>query len=173
VSIPTSATPVSLGRHYHVNINVTDLDRSIAFYEMLGFVVTARFRMDGDLGERTAEAFGVPFNPIEAAFMRLPTDPGGMLIDLCEYLDPPTTGRPYTDLANAGMVRLAFHVDDGIETLYDELVSRGVPVLGPLRFMTPPGGTRSGVFAFTDPDGTIIEVLTGVGHMSALPGEGS
>ena len=46
-------------------------------------------------------------------------------------------------------------------------------MLGPLRFMTPPGGTRSGVFAFTDPDGTILEVLTGVGHMSALPGDGS
>lgn len=157
--------PVNLNRLYHVNINVTDLERSIAFYEKLGFAVVARFRMEGDLGERTARAFGVPFGPIDAAFMKLGDRPGSMLIDLCQYLDPPTQGTPIRQLDHAGMVRLAFHVDD-IEEVHRELLEMGVTMLGPLEFMTPPGGVRSGVFAFYDPDGTILEVLTGVEHMA-------
>jgi len=156
---------VDLNRLYHVNINVTDLDRSISFYEELGFRVTARFKMEGDLGERTARAFGAPFNPIDAAFMKLGYGEKSMLIDLCQYLDPPTEGRPIQKLNNAGLVRLAFHVDD-IEATYDALQEMGVDMLGPLEFMTPPGGQRSGVFAFYDPDGTILEVLTGVEHMA-------
>jgi catechol 2,3-dioxygenase-like lactoylglutathione lyase family enzyme len=156
---------VNLNRHYHVNINVTDLDRSIAFYEQLGFRTVARFRMDGDMGERTARSFGVPFNPIEAAFMKLGDKPGSMLIDLCQYMDPPPEGKPVQQLNRAGMVRLAFHVDN-IEEVHQGLLDMGVEMLGPLEFMTPPGGTRSGVFAFYDPDGTILEVLTGVEHMA-------
>ncbi len=156
---------VNLNRLYHVNINVTDLDRSIAFYESLGFKAVARFKMEGELGELTAEAFGVPFNPIDAAFMKLGDGPRSMLIDLCQYRDPPTEGTPLQKLNNAGMVRLAFHVDN-IEEVYQSLLGMGVTMLGPLRFMSPPGGTRSGVFAFYDPDGTILEVLTGVEHMA-------
>lgn len=156
---------VDLNRLYHVNINVTDLDRSIRFYEQLGFRVTARFKMEGDLGERTARAFGTPFNPINAAFMKLGDGEKSMLIDLCQYLDPPTEGKPVQKLNNAGLVRLAFHVDD-IEEIYQTLQQMGVEMLGPLQFMTPPGGQRSGVFAFYDPDGTILEVLTGVEHMA-------
>ncbi|WP_242128731.1 VOC family protein [Sphingobium sp. Sx8-8] len=156
---------VNLNRLYHVNINVSDLERSIAFYEKLGFKVTARFRMDGDLGERTAKAFGATFNPIEAAFLRLGDQPGSMLIDLCQYIDPPTHGTPVRQLDHAGMVRLAFHVDN-IEDAYQGIADMGIETLGPLQFMTPPGGTRSGVFAFYDPDGTILEVLTGVEHMA-------
>ena len=156
---------VNLNRLYHININVTDLERSIAFYESLGFHVTARFKMEGELGERNASAFGVPFNPIEAAFLKLGDGPKSMLIDLCQHLDPPTEGTPVQSLHHAGFVRLAFHVDN-IEEVYEELLRMGVKMLGPLEFMTPPGGSRSGVFAFYDPDGTILEVLTGVEHMS-------
>lgn len=156
---------VDLNRFYHVNINVTDLDRSIAFYEKLGFRLVVRFAMEGDLGERTARAFGADFNPIDAAFMKLGDKPGAMMIDLCQYREPPTEGRAVRQLNHAGMVRLAFHVDN-IEEVHQQLVEMGVETLGPLEFMTPPGGTRSGVFAFYDPDGTILEVLTGVEHMS-------
>src|SRR5687768_16241345 len=156
---------VNLNRLYHININVTDLDRSIAFYEKLGFKVTARFKMEGDLGERTARGFGVPFNPIDAAFMKLGSGEKSMLIDLCQYMDPPTEGKPIQKLNNAGLDRLAFHVDN-IEEVHKELQRMGVKMLGPLEFMTPPGGQCSGVFAFYDPDGTILEVLTGVEHMA-------
>src|SRR5687768_9898898 len=61
---------VKLNRFYHVNINVTDLDRSIAFYEALGFRITMRFSNNGER-EGSARAFGMAFNPSEAAFMKL------------------------------------------------------------------------------------------------------
>lgn len=156
---------VDLNKLYHVNINVTNLERSTHFYEALGFKVTARFTMDGDLGRSTCEAFGVPYNKTEAVFMKLKNSP--MLIDLCEYQEPPTHGETYRTLNNVGMVRLAFHVDD-IRNVHAKLVEMGTTMLGPLRFMKPPGGVESAVFAFRDPDGTILEVLSGVEHM-ALP----
>lgn len=156
--------PVDLNRLYHVNITVADLDRSVTFYEALGFRVTARHRNDGER-KGTARALGGEFNPVEFAFMRLGNGPNKMLIDLCQYFDPPTYGTPVQDLHHAGMVRLAFHVDE-IEPVYDELKAMGVRMLGPLEFATPPGGGRSAVFAFHDPDGTILEVLSGVEHMA-------
>ncbi|MFE7422456.1 VOC family protein [Rhodococcus sp. NPDC057529] len=156
--------PLTLNKFFHVNINVTDLDRSVDFYKKLGFVETARFVMDGHLGESTAEAFGVPFNRHRAAFLKLQDSESNMVLDLCEYEQPPTSGQPYQSLINVGMVRLAFHVPN-IEEVYQELLDMGVEMLGPLRFTTPPGGTRSGVLAFKDPDGVILEVLTGVEHM--------
>lgn len=154
---------VNLNKFYHVNINVTDIDRSIAFYQALGFRVVVRFDVDGEMGAGVARSFGTTPNAHRAAFLQMANGP--MMIDLCEYSDPPTTGKPQQNLNHAGMVRLAFHVDE-IEPVYNELKAMGVEMLGPLEFMTPPGGTRSGVFAFYDPDGTILEVLTGVEHMA-------
>lgn len=154
---------VNLNQFYHVNINVTNLDRSIRFYERLGFEVTARFNMEGNLAKGTSEAFGLPYTTNSAAFMKLKKSP--MLIDLVEYHDPPTHGETYRTLNNVGMVRLAFHVDN-IREIHAKLVEMGVVMLGPLRFVKPPGGVEAGVFAFRDLDGTILEVLTGVEYMA-------
>ena len=155
--------PVNLNRFFHVCVNVRDLDKSIAFYEQLGFTVTAKFVMEGHMGEVTAKAFGVSFNPINAAFLRL----GGsnMLLDLCEYTDPPTSGETYRDYHNVGMGRMSFHVDN-IEEVYEEIQRMGIKPLGPIGFTQPPGGEKCGVFAFHDPDGTIVEVLSGVEYMA-------
>jgi catechol 2,3-dioxygenase-like lactoylglutathione lyase family enzyme len=158
--------PVNLNKFYHVAINVRDLDKSIAFYESIGFRLTAKFRMEGELGIATARAFGVPFNPINAAFLKLGQGASSMIVDLCEYTDPPTEARPPASYNTVGMGRIAFHVDD-IEQVHAELLALGIRMLGPLEYTIPPGGQRCGVFAFYDPDGTILEVLSGVEHMAA------
>ena len=155
--------PLNLNKIYHVAINVTDLDRSISFYQKLGFRVTARFTMEGELETRTASAFNMPYNVIKAAFLKLGDCP--VLIDLCEFTDPPTEGRVSKNYNNVGMGRIAFHVDD-IEATYAEVVALGFQPLGPLEYTTPPGGGKCGVFAFHDPDGTIVEVLSGVEQMA-------
>lgn len=155
---------MNLNRIYHININVTDLDRSIAFYELLGFKVLIKFGLDEETTRDTCAAFGAEPNELRAAFIRLGDDPNAPCIDLVEWITQPPKGQPYADANNAGMYRMAFHVDDP-EAVLAELERLGIPLMGPVGYGNPPGGGRSTVFAFRDPDGTVLEVLSGVEHM--------
>lgn len=155
---------MNLNRMYHVNINVTDLDRSIAFYEKLGFKTLVRFELDEETTRNTCAAFGAEPNRCRAAFLRLGDDPASPCLDLVEWLSEPTQGEPYAAPNNAGLYRIAFHVDDA-DAILAELEQLGIPLMGPVGYGNPPGGGRSTVFAFRDPDGTVLEVLSGVEHM--------
>jgi catechol 2,3-dioxygenase-like lactoylglutathione lyase family enzyme len=155
---------MNLGRIYHLNINVADLDRSITFYERLGFKVLIRFELDDDTVRQTCAAFGDGPNRCRAAYIRLGDDPNTPVIDLVEWLTHPTQGRPYEKANNAGIFRIAFHVDDPEEILR-ELERNEIELLGPVGYGNPPGGGRSTVFAFKDPDGVVLEVLSGVEHL--------
>jgi glyoxylase I family protein len=155
---------MNLNRIYHVNINVTDLDRSIAFYELLGFKTLIRFTLDEETVRATCAAFGGEPNECRAAFLRLGDDPAAPCLDLVEWITQPTEGETYAKANNVGLYRMAFHVDDP-DAILAELERRGIPLMGPVGYGNPPGGGRSTVFAFRDPDGTVLEVLSGVEHM--------
>jgi len=155
---------MNLDRIYHVNINVTDLDRSIAFYKQLGFKVLAEFTLDEETTRTTCAAFGAAPNDCRAAFIRLGDDPRSPCLDLVEWQTHPAHGRPYADANNVGVFRIAFHVNNPDEILAG-LKDAGMELLGPVGYGNPPGGGRSTVFAFRDPDGIVLEVLSGVQHM--------
>ncbi|MGE3747190.1 MAG: VOC family protein [Sphingomonadaceae bacterium] len=155
---------MNLNRIYHMNINVTDLDRSIGFYEKLGFKTLVRFELDEETTRATCAAFGAAPNRCRAAFLRLGDDPAAPCLDLVEWLTEPTQGQPYPEANHTGIYRIAFHVDDP-DAILAELEELGIPLMGPVGHGNPPGGGRSTVFAFRDPDGTVLEILSGVEHM--------
>ncbi|MDA0821020.1 MAG: VOC family protein, partial [Proteobacteria bacterium] len=113
------STSQLLGRFFHVNICVRDMERSIRFYERLGFRKVNDFMLGG--GEPSiGAALGVEVKQLRGVFMRLGTARDAPMIDLVQFVDPPPQGEPYPSLNNVGICRIAFLVDD-IDAVYQEL----------------------------------------------------
>jgi glyoxylase I family protein len=142
---------------FHVNINCTNFERSIAFYQMLGFKVIR------DLGEGTMEkvtpGLRMPADAIlRAVLMILGDNPRSTRIDLIQWKKPDTEGRAYPHLAHAGMCRIALRTRTLVKD-YEELKAKGIefwtePILIKLK-----DGKEEGFVCCTDPDGTVIELI--------------
>src|SRR5262245_37564095 len=78
---------------FHININVSNFERSLAFYKRLGF------RVVRDLGEGGNKAFerGLQLaNPVgRAALLMLGDHKYATRIDLIEWKSPKAEGKPY------------------------------------------------------------------------------
>ena len=104
---------------HHVGFTVRDLDRSIAFYECLGFAVAQRWREGPEL---CAKGLGVDGADIELVQMRR----NGFVLELIAFRQP-RENRP--DPSQIGNAHLAFAVADidatcrEIEALGGKLVS--------------------------------------------------
>ena len=73
----------------HANINVRDLDRSIPFYEMLGFEKVTDQIFEPGAG--VWPGLGLPSDRrFRAVFMAIPGDQPVPFIDMIQFLDPPT-----------------------------------------------------------------------------------
>lgn len=147
-----------LQRLFHVNICVRDMERSIRFYERLGFKKVNDFTLEDPA---VGEALGLKANKLRGVFMRLGDDPNAPVLDLVQFIDPPPQGQPYPTLNNIGICRIAFTVED-IDRAYEQLQAMGVEFVAPLKKLTGPGGTTVGVVCFKDPDGTVLELLSGM-----------
>ena len=147
-----------LQRLFHVNICVRDMERSIRFYQGLGFNKVDDFTMDNP---NVGEVLGVKAQKLRGVFMRLGNDANAPVLDLVQFIDPPTQGQPYPTLNNVGICRIAFTVDD-IDKTYEELKAKKVEFVAPLKKLDGPGGRKIGVVCFKDPDGTILELMSGM-----------
>ena len=145
----------------HININVSDLDASIEFYEKLGFEVFIPaipylgLTMDPapnqvDSAGRTA--LGLPENSSgRACIMQLGN--GFPKIDLTQYDDIPQS-QPLNN-GDLGLVRICLGSSNLVSD-YERLVE------GNVAFISPPQTTRDGmaeVATCIDPDGTLIELI--------------
>ncbi len=152
--------PITIRQWVHANICVTDMERSVAFYELIGF---EKFD-DQIFGEGAAVWPGLGLingRRFRAVFMKIPGDRPVPFLDIIQFLDPPTAGDAYPTLANIGIGRLCFEVED-IHAAAAHLVANGVELVGPISaYETAPGVRPHGVEAlfvcFKDPDGTIME----------------
>lgn len=147
-----------LQRLFHVNICVRDMERSIRFYQDLGFIKVNDFTLDDP---SVGDALGVRAKKLRGVFMRLGAEPDAPVLDLVQFIEPPTQGQPYPTLNNVGICRIAFMVDD-IDRTYEELKAKKVDFVAPLKKLTGPGGAEMGVVCFKDPDGTVLELITGM-----------
>ena len=144
---------------YHININCRDLERSEAFYEMLGFRTVARFaercsNLDRGLGFTNRD------EPTKsrALFMKLGLGKGipETVLDLCEWEDPQAEGDA-PSLLNYGVPRIAMRVQH-MDALVDRLKRNGVEFFSDPQTITTL--ERSPRFAcFKDPDGVILELV--------------
>lgn len=145
----------------HINLHVSDLDRSIDFYERLGFTVMH------DLGRNEAKAMqAVEVSPlsqhgggmVRGVVMSLGDDPRcSTKIELIQYVDPAPTARPFKPNHEVGVHRVAIRVKDIHGTVAD-LRAKGIVIpSGPHEIYTM-GGTQRYVL-FPDPDETMLELI--------------
>ncbi len=143
----------------HVTISCADLDRSIAFYQSLGLVVTNRV---GEVSsDGVARAFALPAGHLDVVHLGTP-DGSGMVIDLVRWINPAPAGTPYPALNYLGLTRLAFRVDD-IDATVANLRAHGVTSWLSHNVQEFGRGVRS--IALTDPDGTILQLITDLRHL--------
>jgi catechol 2,3-dioxygenase-like lactoylglutathione lyase family enzyme len=134
------------------------MERSIRFYQDLGFTKVNDFTRDDP---SVGDALGVKAKKLRGVFMRLGNESNSPVLDLVQFIDPPTQGQPYPTLNNVGICRIAFTVDD-IDKTYEELKAKAIEFVAPLKKLTGPGGARMGVVCFKDPDGTVLELISGM-----------
>ena len=147
-----------LEKLFHVNICVRDMERSIGFYEQLGFNKVNDFTLDDP---SVGDALGLDARKLRGVFMRLGDDANAPVLDLVQFIDPPPQGQPYSSLNNIGICRIAFTVDD-IDATYADLQKMDVQFVASLKKIKGPDGAEIGVVCFKDPDGTILELISGM-----------
>jgi len=153
---------IQIRQWVHANICVRDMEKTIPFYEMLGFEKFADQIFEAGAG--VWRGLGLESNrTFRAVFMKIPGDKPVPFLDIIQFLTPPTTGESYKTLDNVGIGRLCFEVGD-IDAVARELASKGVKFAGPIApYETAPGVAPSGVEArflcVRDPDGTVIEYV--------------
>lgn len=142
----------------HINIVVSDLERSVQFYtRLLGLTETKRAHLTGDWIETIVGLKGVV---ADVVFVQ-PLE-GGPRIELIQYLSPqgesfPEHSRPNTH----GLRHIAFQVED-MDGLRARLETAGVHFFGPP--VQVPGGVvehddgHKSLCYFLDPDGVLLEL---------------
>jgi catechol 2,3-dioxygenase-like lactoylglutathione lyase family enzyme len=142
----------------HINIVVSDLERSVKFYtELLGFIESKRAHLEGDWIESIVGLKGVV---ADVAFIVTPA--GEPRIELLCYKTPKGERVPVNSLANTpGIRHIAFRVDDihaAVEKLKSaEVKLLGEPVVVPETVVTHDAGHKMLCY-FHDPDGTLLEI---------------
>lgn len=145
----------------HININVSDLDRSIEFYRKFGFEVFIPGVPYLGLSSG-AETQPLPENAVTALGMRPDThgracimqfDEGFPKIDLTEFGE----SDPRRPLANddLGLVRICLATED-LKSEVERLKGEGI------EFISEPQtghGKLADIAVCKDPDGTLIELL--------------
>ncbi|MEM9623039.1 MAG: VOC family protein [Pseudomonadota bacterium] len=144
----------------HININVSHLETSIAFYEKLGFTLLIPgipylgISRDtaADIPARQSQALGItPGTSARACIMQL--DDGFPKIDLTEFASQsPSTAAANDDL---GIVRLCLGSQDLVND-YTRLTDAGVEFLSA---PTPGVGDMADIAICRDPDGNLIELI--------------
>ncbi len=155
-----------LNRFAHVVINVSDLDRAVAFYEAT-LPVQRRARIDGPaqayigLGIERGRCRGWVLENISDA-----PPPGDLVaefparfIHLIEWLDPAPTGRPYREANHVGIYRQNVLVGDLDAAYANVLAHGGRPYAEPSWIVLTPDGYKVRVFGFRDPDGATLEMI--------------
>ena len=153
-----------LNRLFHIAINSTDLDRSVAFYQRLGFTALQDRRVQN---EAVKEAFAVPSADLRFVHLRLGDDDQATLLDIVQWFDPDTAvnGNGPVPQHQRGITRFSVLTAD-TQRVYDELAADGVEFLTkPTVVMTPQGGWK--VCLVKDPDDVVVQVT----ELLAAPAE--
>jgi len=142
----------------HINIVVSDLERSVWFYrDLLGMTETRRARLEGDWIESIVDLSGVV---ADVAYLE-PLE-GGPRIELLHYLTPVGDSIPENQLPNTlGLRHVAFRVRD-IQEAAGRLEEAGFPLLSPpttvpQEVIAHKAGHKTLCY-FHDPDGVLLEL---------------
>ena len=137
----------------HVGITVSDLERSINFYEeYLGFEVKKVMLENGECIDNFSALEDVRVKTVKMAGKN-----NSGMIELLYYLSHPESKHrnPTYPITNIGCSHFALTVED-LDSLYKRLLKNGTPFNYPIQ--TSPDGNVKIAFC-RDPDGTLIELV--------------
>jgi catechol 2,3-dioxygenase-like lactoylglutathione lyase family enzyme len=140
----------------HVNVNCSDYDRSLAFYERLGF--RELWRVPERNTPEVAAAVGMPPYRVKGALLALQGATTPFVIDLLEWKEPRDESAPYPHLYHYGIARIALATDD-LDGDMAKLAAAGVEFLSKPASMPPSSGSSARFVCFKDPDGTVLELV--------------
>jgi catechol 2,3-dioxygenase-like lactoylglutathione lyase family enzyme len=144
----------------HVNIVVSDMDRSVEFYKRLGLSPS----MDTFIsGAWIANVVGIQDENLRARVVFMEPDSGNTRLELIQYIVPvgqqvPANSQPNTQ----GLRHFALVVDDIMKT-YQELLQAGITFFSEPQEVTGNKDVearigRKKLVYFLDPDGAIVEL---------------
>ena len=145
-------------RFFHVNVNCSDLERSLGFYrDLVGLRTTVRTRPERP---QPGRAFGLQEVQWDAWIMAGDDAPEGVVLDLLEWEVPRPEGSPPASVTELGFGRLCVLTDD-LAGLHRRLTEAGHDV------WSPPGRVDLGaegmaapeLFLCSDPDGTAVQFV--------------
>ncbi len=147
---PPASGP-GLIRLVNTNMNVADLERSRAFYRLLGFTGSEPGYQAGSGAFAAAHGFDGPIE-FDGADVSLGADTDGATIQLRQWKRPFDPAPPYPPPVNhLGIDRINFYVKDLTATI-EAMTALGFEPLGPIG-----GGPEIGIVFFLDPDGIKVQ----------------
>ena len=142
----------------HINIVVSDLDRSVRFYtEILGFRKIRDAILQGEWIDKIVGLSGV-----EAKVVYVVAPGGEPRIELLQYLSPTGKFLSENSLPNTpGLRHIALQVKN-INVLYKKLLENNITVFGgpvkvPAGVVKHDSGQKTLLY-FLDPDGVVLEL---------------
>lgn len=142
----------------HINIVVSDLERSVKFYtELFGFKVIGKVHLQGEWIDKV-----VGLKNVSADVVYIVAPDGEPRIELLRYNSPAGKTIAENSCANTrGLRHIAFRVDD-IHALAKKLKQASVRLFGdavtvPQSVVKHDAGQKTLLY-FTDPDGVILEL---------------
>lgn len=142
----------------HINIVVSNLQRSVDFYtQLLGFNILRQAHLEGKWIDRIVGLSGV-----SADVVYIIAPDGEPRIELLSYISPRGAALPLNSLPNTmGLRHIAFRVHD-IHTFYTRLQKANVQLVGepvtvPTDVIKHDAGQKTLLY-FSDPDGVILEL---------------
>lgn len=152
--LPTAITNiVSIAQ---VNVNVSDFERSRAFYRMLGFTGSTPLAPTDSLEVAQAMGFDEEYL-IEGELVIFPGD--GSAIELVQWIEPFDPSPPYPlPINHFGINRLAYSTSD-LQADVDALTAQGIEFVSPIAPCCSGPSSTTGIITFYDPDGTLIELV--------------
>jgi catechol 2,3-dioxygenase-like lactoylglutathione lyase family enzyme len=153
--------PIGVSQAFHVNVNCSDLERSLAFYrDALGLTPSTRTRPES---AQDGAAFGLDLAQWDAWILHDARGFGaGLVVDLLEWQVPRPTGSP-NRAGDLGFNRLGFYVAD-LDDVYARMEAAGHRGHGgPPHATAVEGGAAVRTVVVDDPDGMLVELVqTGV-----------
>ena len=144
---------VGLGQ---INVNVSDFERSRAWYRMLGYEVTSRLAATDSIEVARAMGFDEVYE-IDGAILTNPED--GSTLELVQWVRPHDPERAYpVPINHLGIHRIALSTTD-IEADVAALKAQGVEFISEITPCCSGPDSSGSIVAFYDPDGTVVELV--------------